>query len=75
MLVYSDGAVEAKRGDGSMVEIEGLANMAEETFEQTDRDRIDHLVQVLTDLQTDGQFDDITVMSITRPEEAIENEH
>ena len=67
LLVYSDGAVEAHRADGSMVEIEGLSSMVGGTLEISDDERVDTLVQALTDLQTTGQFDDITVMSITRP--------
>ena len=67
LFVYSDGAVEARRSDGSMVEIEGLMAMLQDTLEIDDDERVETLVSALTKLQTDGQFDDITVMSITRP--------
>jgi sigma-B regulation protein RsbU (phosphoserine phosphatase) len=68
LLVYSDGASDAKRQDGSMVEIEGLADMAAAAAANgPDRGVLDTLVQQLTDIQTDGQFDDITLLSVTRP--------
>jgi hypothetical protein len=50
-----------------MVEIEGLMAMLQDTLEIDDDERVETLVSALTKLQTDGQFDDITVMSITRP--------
>ena len=67
LLIYSDGAVEARRDDGSMVDLEGLTAMLQDTLEIDDDERVGTLVSALTELQTDGQFDDITVMSITRP--------
>ena len=67
LLIYSDGASEAKRDDGSMVEIEGLADMAcAAAANGPDHAVLDTLVKQLTDIQTSGQFDDITLLSVTR---------
>ena len=66
LLLYSDGAVEAHYDDGTMVEIEGLAAMVQTALHDGGTDVIGGLVQTLTDLQTDGQFDDITLLSLTR---------
>ena len=66
LLLYSDGAVEAHYDDGTMVEIEGLAAMVQTALHDGGTDIIGGLVQTLTDLQTEGQFDDITLLSLTR---------
>ena len=66
LLIYSDGAVEARRSDGSMVDIDGLVQLVEEIGERSDEERVERLIESLQAIETHGQSDDITVMSVTR---------
>ena len=70
LLVYSDGAIEAHYDDGSMVEIEGLAALARATAQSDTPDVLQAVLTQLTALQTDGQFDDITLMAVSRAPDA-----
>ncbi|MCH2138351.1 MAG: SpoIIE family protein phosphatase [Phycisphaerales bacterium] len=69
VLVYSDGASEAHDINGDMLDTEGLATMVLDYLKGDAPDaELYALATALTDMQPEGQFDDITLLCLHRPQ-------